>query len=438
MAVYYWVAGNGTWDGTTTTNWSATSGGAGGAGVPTTADDAIINSASGGGTCTIGSNAVCRTANTTGSTTALAFGTNTISCHGSATSVWLGDTTYSVSGTPKVVLAYTGGTGTRTINSRTVTEANSISFDVIGGTDTVAFSVNNRYRNLNFTGFSGSWTLVAMLCYGDLTLSPNMTVGSNTTVLTFGATSGTKSITCSGKTIDCPITFNGAGGTWAFADNFASGATRTLTFTNGTLNASGNSVSIGNFALGSGTKTLTLGSGTWTVAGNWDSNTNVTNLTVSASVGTITMTGSSAKNFAGGAKSWPTLNQGGAGALTVQQSNTFVNITNTVQPATITFTSGTTQTVTDFDVSGTSGNLMTVNASTPGSQAILSDSTGTNTVAFVDLKDIAATGGATWEAYLADGNVDSGNNTGWVFTSSLASLAETPYELRSFTEKRRF
>jgi hypothetical protein len=151
------------------------------------------------------------------------------------------------------------------------------------------------------------------------------------------------------------------------------------------------------------------------------------------------MTSASTKTFSGGAKTWPTLNQGGAGALTIQQSNTFTNITNTVQPATITLTSGTTQTVTDFDVSGTSGNLITLNASTPGSRATLTDSGGVNSVSFVDIKDIAATGYGEWQAYTSNGNVDSGNNVGWVFAAPPAFVAsEYPPELRSFTEKRRF
>lgn len=65
MATYYWVGGTGTWDGTTTTNWSLTSGGAGGAGVPTTADNVYINSSSGTGTITL-SDGHCLNADFTG------------------------------------------------------------------------------------------------------------------------------------------------------------------------------------------------------------------------------------------------------------------------------------------------------------------------------------------------------------------------------------
>lgn len=47
MANRYWVGGSGTWDPSTTTNWAATSGGAGGASAPTSADAAIFDANSG-------------------------------------------------------------------------------------------------------------------------------------------------------------------------------------------------------------------------------------------------------------------------------------------------------------------------------------------------------------------------------------------------------
>jgi hypothetical protein len=50
----YWVGGTNTWDATSGTKWSATSGGAGGASVPGVSDDAIFNAASGICTVTLG------------------------------------------------------------------------------------------------------------------------------------------------------------------------------------------------------------------------------------------------------------------------------------------------------------------------------------------------------------------------------------------------
>ena len=63
MANRYWRGGTGTWDASNTANWSATSGGAGGASAPTLADDVFFDAGSDAGgifTVTIGTGAVCR------------------------------------------------------------------------------------------------------------------------------------------------------------------------------------------------------------------------------------------------------------------------------------------------------------------------------------------------------------------------------------------
>lgn len=52
MADRYWVGGTGTWDSSNTANWSASSGGAGGASVPTNLDFVYFDSNSGTGNCT--------------------------------------------------------------------------------------------------------------------------------------------------------------------------------------------------------------------------------------------------------------------------------------------------------------------------------------------------------------------------------------------------
>ena len=53
MANRYWVGSTGTWTLTLTTNWSVSSGGAGGASAPTSADDVYFDSNSNAFTCTI-------------------------------------------------------------------------------------------------------------------------------------------------------------------------------------------------------------------------------------------------------------------------------------------------------------------------------------------------------------------------------------------------
>lgn len=479
MANRFWVGGTGTWDDTSTANWSATSGGAAGASAPTNADAAIFDANSGtAALVTVAATATCASCTvnksdinlslsgsctfagaftlTTGTLTlntyvltcatvsssnsnarTIDFGTGKIVITGSTGTIWSTNTITNlvISGAPLVDVTHSGATAV-TIASGSLPEASSISFNILAGT--YALTIAN-VRDLNFTGFAGSVVSSTRTIWGSLTLSSTMTI-TGTSTTTFGATSGNKTIASNGTTLDIPIVFNGVGGTWTLSDSLTVGSARTVTLSNGTFNADNNNVSLGAFALGSGTKTLVLGSGTWTVTGtSWNANTNSSGLTVSSSTGTISMVSSSAKTFAGGGRVWPSLNQGGSGALTIQQNNTFANITNSVQPATITLTSGTTQTVTTFTASGTSGNLITLNASTAGSRATLTDSGGVNSVSYMDIKDIAATGYGEWQAYTSDGNVDSGNNLGWVFAEPPPLTAsEYQISLKSFTERRSF
>lgn len=460
MADRFWVGGTGTWDGTTTTNWSATTGGASGASAPTNSDRAVFDANSGTGVVTTNATAVCQVlrkdtalidlvlgANLTltgeirhvsglinmagfnltcgfyrsdgavARTLAMGNGVLEVTANSGFVLYTIPATNMVVTGSKTVNCTYSGSAGTRQVGVGFSSESNLFDVNVTAGSDIVFFFTNNAFGNLNFTGFSGSLSSNPFSVYQDLVLSSGMTIAASTDVVTFASTSATtRNITSNGRTIDRPVVFNGAGGSWRLIDNLSVGSTRSVTLTNGTLNANDKNVALGSFALGSGTKTLTLGSGTWSVNGtSWNSNTNVANLTVSSSSGIISMTSASAKTFAGGAKVWPTLNQGGSGALTIQQSNSFANITNTVQPATITLTAGTMQTVRAFGASGTAGNLITINSSTAGTRATLSDSVGTVEVSNVSIRDISATGGANWNAFLKSGNVDAGNNLGWDF-----------------------
>ncbi len=128
---------------------------------------------------------------------------------------------------------------------------------------------------------------------------------------------------------------------------------------------------------------------------------------------TISMTSASAKTFAGGGATYPVLNNGGAGALTISGSNTFETISNSVQPTTFTFTINTTQTVNNFNVAGIPGSLVTINSSTATTAATLSKASGTVYGSYLSIRDSTATGGATW--YAGPTSTNTSNNTGWIF-----------------------
>jgi hypothetical protein len=83
------------------------------------------------------------------------------------------------------------------------------------------------------------------------------------------------------------------------------------------------------------------------------------------------MTSTSAKTFAGGGLTYYKLNQGGTGTLTLTGANTFFDMTNTVQPCTITFPASTTTSFSNFNVDGTAGNLVSLRSSTTGTRYTL-------------------------------------------------------------------
>jgi hypothetical protein len=168
----------------------------------------------------------------------IAFGTGNITVTGSNVNVFpLGVmTNFSYTGTPTINATYSGSTGTRTINiggTSGATEANVVSINVSAGSDIINLG-NSQYKNLNFTGFTGSSGL-GNNCYGNLTLGAGMTIEPSTGICTFSATSGTQQVTSNGVLIDRPLTVNAPGATVAFQDALTQGSTRAFTITNGTV-----------------------------------------------------------------------------------------------------------------------------------------------------------------------------------------------------------
>jgi hypothetical protein len=277
-------------------------------------------------------------------------------------------------------------------------------------------NASGRTTSMNLGTGSQSPTIYGSLSYGS-GVNP-----TGTGTLNFRNAS-TKTINSGG--INFPsvsIVINAAsGGIQLVTNNLTVPSTERLTLTNGTLDLNGQTLTIGLFSTATGTKNITFNGGTFAISGSsataWN-NAQPTNFTTTAGTGTgsISMTSSGSKTFVGGGSTYNcALNQGGAGALTITGSNTFSDITDTVQPSQITFTAGTTSTFTSFSLAGTAGNLITLRSSTAGTKYTLSDASGTVSVSFLDIQDSTATGGAIWRAYTFNGNVNSGNNSGWDF-----------------------
>jgi hypothetical protein len=236
----------------------------------------------------------------------------------------------------------------------------------------------------------------------------------------------TQQITSISKTFTQLININTINGSVTLQDAFTQSSTNFTQIVNGTLDLNGFTYTVGTrftTVSGAGAKNLTFNGGTLVCP---DANSTAFNnavptgftTTAGTGVGAISMTAATAKTFVGGGSTFNcTLNQGGAGALTITGSNTFSNITNTYKSTgatSILFTAGTTSTFADWNASGESTRLLTIGSVTAASHT-LSKASGTVSADFLSISRSTATGGAGW--YAGVNSTDGGNNTGWIFTA---------------------
>ena len=286
----------------------------------------------------------------------------------------------------------------------TATNAPNLTFGT--GASTATMTTGSWFNNLDFGTTSFTLGTTTLNTAGNLTLSS----GGTYTALTASMV-GTGTFNNNSKSIT-GLTINTTGTATLGSALTMSGA---LTLTQGTLYCPYNMTSASFASTGTLTRSIVGSNITYLINGSGAtafSNASATGITLSGF--TINMDSASAKTFAGGGGSYPILNNGGAGALTISGSNTFDTISNSVQPTTFTFTIATTQTVRNFNVAGTSGNLVTINSTLAASVATLSKASGIVSGSYLSIRDSTATGGATW--YAGPTSTNTSNNTGWLFT----------------------
>jgi hypothetical protein len=263
--------------------------------------------------------------------------------------------------------------------------------------------------------------------------------------LLFAGTNVGNTITTGGKIINFPVQLNGVGASWILQDAFTiSGALCNIRHFNGTLDLNSKTLTLAavtnSYYTDPGTKNLTFNGGT-IIATNDFNNATPAGFTTTAGtgVGKISIQKATAFAFAGGGSTYNcTISNDGAGALSISGnnaiqtltttvgnialtgSNTITTIANAVQPVTFTFTAGTTQTITNWNVSGTAGNLVTLASATAASHT-LSKSSGTVSADYLSISRSTATGGAAW--YAGANSTNGGNNSGWIFSAAPTTSA---------------
>ncbi len=185
----------------------------------------------------------------------------------------------------------------------------------------------------------------------------------------------------------------------------------------GTLDFSANNtnvtLSVSFDGSGSGTRTLNLGNGTWTLSATTVTNiwslSITTGLTFNANSSVISLTGNAAgsqsRNFIGGGVTYATVQIGAAaGPVSVSGTNTFGTFLAT-GAAFVTFAAN--QTITNLNLSGSSGSPVTIQSGTLATQRTLTITTLSAT--WATFRSIVGSGTAT-------SSLDLGFNSGITIT----------------------
>lgn len=265
-------------------------------------------------------------------------------------------------------------------------------------------SAGNRTSAMTFSGTG------APFIYGDVTYGSGVTANYSGTYNFNGR--GTQTFTTAGKSLGSGITVSKPSGTFQHGDAYTSSvSSNAIIVQQGSYTTQNYNITVANFNSNySNTRSITFGTSVLTLSadsnvfqlGNIAIPASLSTLTFSGASSTINLSSTSAKTFNGTNQTFGTLcsTGGTTNALTITGSNTFGTLTNTAYTY-LKFTSGTTQTVTNFNYSGAAGNVVNWTSTTAGSRATIKQS---------------PTGGSL--AAVGANSTDGGNNSGLTFTGT--------------------
>ena len=332
-------------------------------------------------------------------------------------------TQYWVGGTGSWSTAAEWGTTSGGAGGRTPLPQDDVVFDAnsfSAGSQTATMDMPRAGKNINWTGVinTPAWAkTTASTNYGSVTMVAGMT-NSGTTAFTMEGR-GAFTFTSAGLSFTNPLTIAMVGGTVTLQDALNIGS-QGLSINNGTFDANDFNIAIGFFnSNATTTKVIYMGSGTWTisVAGGSHWLLNGTGTTLFAETSTIVSTPIGAKTFAGGGLTYNNLTFSGTGvaAITITGSNTFNEFKDIGSAAhSLLFTASTTQTIKTFTVSGSSGNVITLDSTTATNFNLVKSGGGTVSSDWLSIDDSDATPASTW--YAGANSTDAGTNSGWIFT----------------------
>lgn len=311
---------------------------------------------------------------------------------------------------------------------------------------TVTINAAYNIGTLNMSSRTTAMTLATSatpVVYGNWVNGTGVTLSGTNQITFSGRTSQT--LTSAGRTFTQGFIVDSPSGALTLQDAFTSSraANTAWTLNNGTLDFNGFNVTLTDGGISSSlavptARTMAFGSGTITVGGlgsvvNFNTGTDLT----ITGTGTISLTSASAKTFVGSGLAYTniTLNQGGAGQLTISGNNTFKDITNTYKGtgATSIALAATTQRVSQWTGAGEATRLLTLSGTSAASPAtlILTGVTKPN-VDYLSISNVRAYSlDTTW---YAGANSTNGGSLGWYFVSGVVAISASVIEAASGTD----
>jgi hypothetical protein len=295
-------------------------------------------------------------------------------------------------------------------------------------------AVNLQLANLDFTGFTGSWTgSTNFKISGNLVLGSAMTSSTSIVLTNNTVINSTHSYTFNGVNLSVSIT-DAAGSTSSLVDDFTIGSTYTFSVSSGSFNTNDKNVTCGLF-ISSGT--FTGGSSVFNITGTGGVTSTFSHNSASFSGASMTIkftntsTGVTSCNIVGGTHTIGTVwfDRGASTGDCAMTGASITTITTLKDTGTVAhnlyFRSGGVFNIGDWQITGTSGNVVTIGSC--GSAGVVNVSThtlgyvgaGTVSCDYMNIQHSIATPASTWYAgtHSTDNQAVVNAGSGWVFTA---------------------
>jgi hypothetical protein len=316
-----------------------------------------------------------------------------------------------------------------------------------GTSKTVSADMPRMGKNIDFAG--ATWTTaltfshssIVNYIFGSLIFIPGITISGTQTFYLQGRATNLL-INTGGITFTNQWSLEGCvGGKYTLASNFINtNINEGLLFADGELDMSTFNITVSSFShtfISPRAKTLTMGSGTFEMNGAYAYfNATASLFTINCGTSTIKFTppDNNGVSFAGGNKTYYNIwfNTGvRTGANSITGSNTFNDFKDDGTVAhSILFTAASTQRMNTFCVSGSIGNLITLNSTTTGIYNLIKLNGGIILRKYLNIQHSVATPAKTWYAgYTSINNQGVASaGSGWIFRgeeNKLLSLIST-------------